>query len=58
MDPRACLPSWVIGAEIASGQQRLLAYVSARSQAARDTQNVPLRMRRASDVAGQTARYA
>jgi hypothetical protein len=43
---------------MASGQRRLLAYVSARSEAARGTQNVPLRMRRACDVPAQTARYA
>src|SRR5579864_5339875 len=43
---------------MASGQQRLPGYVSARRKAARSTQNVPLRMRHARDAPGQTARYA
>ena len=42
---RACLPWWAIGAEMASGQHRLPAYVSARSKAAAGTQDVQLRMR-------------
>src|SRR5260370_614028 len=43
---------------MASGQQRLPGYVSARRKAAGSTQNVQLRMRHARDAPGQTARYA
>jgi hypothetical protein len=46
------LPSWAIGAQMASGQRRLLAYVSARSQAAAGTQDAQLRMRRWRDAPG------
>jgi hypothetical protein len=47
-----------MGSEMASGQRRFLAYVSARSQAAADTQNVQLRMRHSRDAPDQTASYA
>jgi hypothetical protein len=52
------MPSWAIAAQISSGQQRLLAYVSERRKAAAGTQNVQVRMRQLRDAPGQTARYA
>jgi hypothetical protein len=45
MDPRL-LQSWAIASQMSSGQHRLPAYVSGRSEAASGTHNVQARMRR------------
>ncbi len=52
------LPCWAIDAQMSSGRQRFLAYVSARRKAAARTHNVQARIRRSRDAPGQMARYA
>jgi hypothetical protein len=51
------MPWWAIGVQMASGQQRLPAYVSERRKAAVGTHSVQAAIRWSGDAPGQTARY-
>ena len=52
------MPCLAIGAQMSSGQRRLLACGSERRKAPASTHNVQARMRQLRDAPGQTARYA
>jgi signal transduction histidine kinase len=52
------LPWWAIVAQMSSGRQRFLAYVSARRNAAASTHNVQPKQPQLRDAPGRTGRYA